>query len=155
MRQIPSASGQDYLPLTVEEVAWLLENLPRSFMKDKNQVEGFIRRALATAVQLRQVRLDFDAELRRRSAMMPATGGAQTAANPELAARFLSPEQLKALFDGFAQERLSALEDARQRAESRENLAVRALQLAVKASSGNLSAEEELELRDMMARYGQ
>jgi hypothetical protein len=129
--------------------------MPRSFLKSRDQVELFVRRAMATAAQLRQVRLEYDAELRRRSAMMPATGGAQAAANPELAARFLSPEQLKSLFDSFAQERLSALEDARVRAEARETAARRAVQLAAKAAAGALDADEHRELTELVVRYGQ
>ena len=135
--------------MSVEEAAWLAENLPKSFLKDTNQIRIFVRRALATAAQLRQARLDFDAELRRRSSMLPSTGGAQGAANPELAARFLSPEQLKALFDKFSQEQLNALEDARTRAVEREAVAGRALALAVKALDGTITREETEQLREM------
>jgi hypothetical protein len=150
-----SAPGTENLPLSVEEVAWLLEQMPRSFLKSRDQIELFARRAMATAAQLRQVRLEYDAELRRRSAMMPATGGAQVAANPELAARFLSPDQLKTLFDSFAQERLNALEDAKKRAEAREADAARALHLAAKAAAGNLTGAERDELSGLAVRYGQ
>jgi hypothetical protein len=100
------------VPLSVEEANALLDD-PR--ILDKRDLPHLLRRVVATAVQVREVRVQYDAELRRRSEAMPRTGLRQTL-SPEQAAKFLSPEQLEKLFDRFSQERLQALELLRQRA---------------------------------------
>ncbi|MFM7087957.1 MAG: hypothetical protein ACKOW9_00260 [Candidatus Paceibacterota bacterium] len=135
-------TNSEHTPLSAEEVGWLIDNMPRSFIKNKEAIEVFLKRALLTALQLRQVRLDFDSEIRRRSSIMPTTGGAMVAANPEYAARFLSPEQLKSLFDAFSRERLEALEEARTAAIRRENVANRSLILAKRVVNGSASKSE-------------
>lgn len=105
-------------PFAVEDLSDFAHDVPKGLLKDRDAIMHIIRRSLATAAQLRRVRMEFDNELRRRSAMIPATGGATISANPEMAARFMSPEQLSTLFDKFAQEKLAALDHARKSAEA-------------------------------------
>lgn len=104
-------------PFSADEAAELLRAMPKNLVKNRESVEHLLRRVVATAVSLRQSRLEFDAELRRRSQVLPAAGGATVSVNPEQAARFLSPDQLTKLFDRFAQERLTALDAAKASAE--------------------------------------
>lgn len=102
------------VPLSVEEATSIAEE-PKQ-IRSSEQVTHFAWRAAATAAQLRQARVEFDNELRRRSAAIPRSG-LQPTLSPEQAARFLSPEQLTKLFDKFSQERLSTLEALKEQAE--------------------------------------
>jgi hypothetical protein len=102
------------VPLSVEEATSIAEG-PKQ-IRSSADVEHFARRAAATAAQLRQARVEFDNELRRRTAAQPRSG-LQSTLSPEHAARFLSPEQLTKLFDKFSQERLARLDALKERAE--------------------------------------
>jgi hypothetical protein len=104
-------------PFAADEALALLRTMPKDLVKNRENVEHLLCRLAATATALRQTRIDFDNELRARSQVLPASGGATLSVNPEQAARFLSPEQLSRLFDKFAQERLAALETAKTAAE--------------------------------------
>jgi hypothetical protein len=96
-------------PLSVEELEVLL-NLPqKKLSKDKEIIPYLIRRSLATSLALKNARVEFDNEIRRRSTILPATGGATAMANPELAVKYLPPEELSKLFDKLAQEKLDYL----------------------------------------------
>lgn len=145
----------EHTPLSAEEVGWLIDNMPRGFYKNKDSISLFLKRALITVLQLRQVRVEFDAELRRRSAIMPTTGGAMVAANPEYAARFLSPEQLKSLFDTFSRERLDALEEARAIAIAREEEARRVIQICIAVQNGKASETDLLEYRKIIGEINE
>lgn len=112
---------QELAPLSVEEAAALLEN-PK--IVGKRDISHLLKRALATALQVRDVRRTADEEIRRRTRAMPRPG-LQATLSPEEAVRFLSPEQITKLFDKMSQERLGALNMLRDRAMSRtQNLAV-------------------------------
>jgi hypothetical protein len=100
------------VPLSVEEANALLDD---PGLVTKRDIPHLLRRVVATAVQVREVRVQYDTELRRRTSAVPRSGIHQTL-SPEQAARFLSPEQLEKLFDRFSQERLQALELLRKRA---------------------------------------
>ena len=131
-------------PFTVEELSARLSSAPSKLRGD--EVVHLLRRALATASTLRRVRLEFDNELRRRSSMMPSTGGATVSANPEAAARFLSPEQLTQYFDKFAQEKLASLESARLRTESLQ------AELVLFVTDPSLDPALAARLRDLIER---
>lgn len=103
------------LPLSVEEASALAEN---SKIVSKHDIKHLLKRVLATAVQVRDVRRHFDEEMRRRTSALPRPG-LQATLSPEQAVRFLSPEQMTKLFDKLSQERLQALTLLRERAESR------------------------------------
>jgi hypothetical protein len=96
-------------PFSIEELTLLLNVPVKKIAKDKEMVEHILKRSLATAITLKNVRFEFDNELRRRSSMLPSTGGATTMANPELAVKYLPPEELAKLFDKFSQEKLEYL----------------------------------------------
>jgi hypothetical protein len=104
-------------PFAADEAVALLRAIPKDLLRNKECIQHLLSRLAATATALRQARIDFDNELRARSQILPASGGATLSVNPEQAARFLSPEQLSRLFDKFAQERLTALEVAKSSAE--------------------------------------
>lgn len=110
-------------PFAADEAIALLRAMPKGLVKNRDNVEHLLCRLAATASALRQTRIDFDNELRARSQVLPASGGATLSVNPEQAARFLSPEQLTRLFDKFAQERLAALEAAKTAAEESKDRA--------------------------------
>jgi len=114
-------------PFNHEEALDLLRNLPKNLLKNRENLEHLLRRVVATALALRQTRVEFDSEIRHRSTVLPASGGATLSVNPEQAARFLSPEQLSKLFDRFAQERLSALDAAKRSADEKAALSDRVL----------------------------
>lgn len=98
------------VPLSVEEAAWLAAN--PGAVRGKDDITHLATRAAATANQLREVRLRYDDELRRRTAFNP-TRGVQATMSPEAAVRFLSPQQLAGLFDRLSQDKLAALEGQR------------------------------------------
>lgn len=141
------------VPLSVEEVAYLIEQAPKD-LRTPEALVHLLQRVYSTASTLRQVRLDADAELRRRAQILPAAGGATVAVNPEQAARFLSPEQLAKLFDRFAQERLAALEDARARAEASSERAAQFVD-AIEAVCADPGIEEQTRarLQQMLSAY--
>lgn len=112
------------VPLSVEEAAWVAEH--PGTVRGKAAVAHLASRAAATANQLRQARLNFDDELRRRTSHVP-TRQVQSTLSPEAAARFLSPEQLAGLFDKFSQEKLAALESQRQTAVNAQQAALQVL----------------------------
>jgi hypothetical protein len=100
------------VPLSVEDAAALLED-PGTIAK--SDIPHLLSRVLSTAMQVREMRQHFDNELRRRTEAQPRPG-LQPTLSPERAARFLSPDQLKQLFDRFSQEQLQAVDLLRQRA---------------------------------------
>jgi hypothetical protein len=141
------------VPLSVEEANALLDD-PR--LIDKKDLPHLLRRVVATTVQVREVRLQYDAELRRRTSAVPKQGSRQTL-SPEQAAKFLSPDQLEKLFDRFSQERLQALELLRQRAaEDYDRLrqsvdeAVEALIIAL--AQPGVAEDTKTALRDALSR---
>lgn len=141
-------------PFSVDDLSDLAHEIPKSLLKDRDAVRHIVRRALATAAQLRRVRMEFDNELRRRSAMIPATGGATVSANPEMAARFMSPEQLSSLFDKFAQEKLAALDHARKNAEALGQRAEDVVREAARiASMPETDPATATQLRQLVERF--
>lgn len=100
------------LPLSVEEAS-VLEQDPG--MLRKRDLPHLLRRVLATTVQVRETRRNYDDELRRRTEARPRPGLSANL-SPEQAAKYLSREQLTRLFDQFSQERLAALATIQERA---------------------------------------
>lgn len=105
----------EYVPLSVDEAQWVADN-PET-LRAKGAGAHFARRAAATAAQVARMRVDFDNELRRRTAATGMSRGAPATMSPEQAARFLSPDQLARLFDRLSQEKLAALESMTQKAQ--------------------------------------
>jgi hypothetical protein len=101
------------VPLSMDEAAWLLDN--PDAVKGRDAVRHLVSRTAATARQLRDARMGFDEEMRRRTSALPSRG-VQSAISPEAAVRFLSPEQLSGLFDRLSQEKLAVLEHQRRTA---------------------------------------
>jgi hypothetical protein len=110
------------VPLDPDEVAELLKQRPRAFVRDEEHVWLLVERAQATAAALRHQSQQFDLEMQARSAAMPRSGIPGNI-SPEQAARFLSPQQLRRLFDTFSKERLDALDQNIKRVdEQRQRL---------------------------------
>lgn len=137
------------VPLSVDEAGWVVAN-PKS-LKGPSHIEHFARRALATANSCVAMRINFDNELRRRT----SSAGQGSAANlsPEVAARFLSPEQLAGLFDRLSQDKLAQLEVQRKKAEDARVHAINSLEsLAQHLRMSNLSIDDTIALLDDAAR---
>jgi hypothetical protein len=140
-------------PFGHDEAVELLRDIPKDLVKSRENVEHLIRRVVATAAALRQTRFEFDAEIRHRSSVLPASGGATVSVNPEQAARFLSPDQLSRLFDRFAQERLAALDAAKNVADERAQRADRAIaELTAAANDPLLDAATRSVLHTLVSR---
>lgn len=116
------------LPLSVDELHALLNMPTKKIAKERELVELILKRALATALALKNARIEFDNELRRRSAMLPATGGATSMANPELAVKYLPPEELAKLFDKLSQEKLDFLNSQIEKVQSERERSRRVLE---------------------------
>lgn len=80
----------------------------------KRDLPHLLQRVLATTVSVRELRHNFDVELRRRTEAQPRN--LRPTLSPQDAARYLTPDQLRQLFDKFSQERLDALQAIQQRA---------------------------------------
>jgi len=104
------------VPLSVDEAQWVADNAHT--IANKHDAAHFARRSSATSRQVARIREEFDQELRRRTAAGTINRGAPPTLSPEQAARFLSPEQLAKLFDRLSQDKLSALNDMREQAQT-------------------------------------
>ena len=94
--------------LSSEECMSLIASVQQNMSFSQDQLSHIFNRSLATTNYLRQVRVDFDNELRKRSAI-----GAQNAASsvdPMTAAKFLTPEQRLQLADQMTKEKLAILD---------------------------------------------
>jgi len=144
------------VPLSVEEANALLDD---PGLVGKHDVPHLLRRVAATAVQVREIRTQYDAELRRRTSAVPRAGVHQTL-SPEQAARFLSAEQLEKLFDRFSQERLQALELLRKRAAEDYERLQASIEESVEAlihalAQPGLPEEAKAQLRTALTRLRQ
>lgn len=110
-----------HVPLAQDEAQWVAEH-PGS-IRSKSDVTHFAQRAAATAAQVARMRVDFDNELRRRTAATGPSRGAPATMSPEQAARFLAPEQLAKLFDRLSQDKLATLDALKQTAQEKADAA--------------------------------
>ena len=138
------------VPFSVEELTTLLSLPIKKIVKDKDLIELILRRSLATSLTLKNARVEFDNELRRRSSMLPASGGATGMANPELAVKYLPPEEIAKLFDKLSQEKLDYLNAQIGKAETERERSRRVLEniavLAYKEYTDKAIAEELLKI---------
>lgn len=128
-----------HVPLTPEDIDWLLDKKHRRVLH-KKALEHFLTRCLATARELRNVKQSFDIELQRRIDLHSRSSAAASNLSPLAAARYLSAEQLSALFDAFSQQRLEILEGQRQAAQREAQQARMARRIALDSATAAFAA---------------
>lgn len=116
------------LPLTMEEVDWLVEN-GRAALKDNNRRTHLLQRVRTTLVSYRTALNDLHREISSLRAEV-AQPTASTSMNPLDAARFLSDEQKEHLFVGSMRQAWTALLRLRNEAAQLKAQANRELGLA-------------------------
>jgi hypothetical protein len=96
------------MPLGIEEIeSYVRLDLSNHFLGDEN-LEQFMHRTLLTVRQVKDLRVNFDNELRKKTLLHSQKSGASI--DPLVAAKFLTPEQQVSLLDSLSRDRIAYLD---------------------------------------------
>lgn len=139
-----STEAQQLVPLTTDDVREVSENI-KSFTKNRNkEVEKFLLKAFVTAQTLNDLKFTFQTELESKLKQGPL--GTPSNLSPKEAAKFLSHDELNALFDSFMRQKLAAVDYQIQKA-SDNALQVEAVVNTLKKSVNELLSDDSVDLK--------
>ena len=101
------------MPLGIEELESFIRLSLEDYSLSQEHLQQFMHRALLTAQQVKDLRINFDNELRKKTLLHSQKSGASI--DPLVAAKFLTREQQISLLDSLSKDQIAYLERKKEK----------------------------------------